>query len=297
MTIGSDAESHGQTATPYEPSAEGGSRSDRDRAYALFLRGLDVEAIARELGAESPDVASWVADSATRGFEGGDPKRAQAGDTLRLLKRKLFAVMDQADVAAKPRFASAIAQIESRLVQLDGRCGSRLREKPGRYCQRYPEPQRSRCRLHGGASPVGPLHPSFIHGGRSSYPLSVDERALADQLRPLAHDLTDEIAIAKVLYRRRVAEGATATTELNALTAAVRTLADIVKGNKIVFVPDEAAITRFTDVLMSVTERRIDEAIEKRLTGAKTRELIASDLMATNWTTLALPAPRIPLPI
>jgi glucans biosynthesis protein len=41
-------------------------------------------------------------------------------------------------------------------------CGARTRA--GAPCRKLPAPGRTRCRLHGGASPLGPVHPRFKHG-------------------------------------------------------------------------------------------------------------------------------------
>lgn len=46
-------------------------------------------------------------------------------------------------------------------------CGARLRGKPGRTCQRSPAPGRTRCKLHGGATPQGIASPHF-RGGKYS---------------------------------------------------------------------------------------------------------------------------------
>lgn len=47
---------------------------------------------------------------------------------------------------------------------IEGRCGARLRGKPGKFCQRYPVEGRNRCRLHGGASLLGPASPAYRTG-------------------------------------------------------------------------------------------------------------------------------------
>jgi hypothetical protein len=45
------------------------------------------------------------------------------------------------------------------------RCGAKTRK--GTPCQRPPLAGRTRCRLHGGASPVGMAHYRYKHGRRS----------------------------------------------------------------------------------------------------------------------------------
>ena len=49
------------------------------------------------------------------------------------------------------------------------RCGSPLRKKPGRFCQRWPLVGRERCGLHGGLTPRGPESANYKHGLRSDY--------------------------------------------------------------------------------------------------------------------------------
>ncbi len=45
---------------------------------------------------------------------------------------------------------------------MDTRCGAKKRD--GSLCQKYPIQGRTRCRLHGGATPAGILSHAFIHG-------------------------------------------------------------------------------------------------------------------------------------
>lgn len=53
---------------------------------------------------------------------------------------------------------------------IPGKCGSQLPQRgcapgtPWRYCKQDPLKGRERCRLHGGASLIGPAHPSFKQG-------------------------------------------------------------------------------------------------------------------------------------
>ena len=48
-------------------------------------------------------------------------------------------------------------------------CGSQLRKKPGRFCQRPPMKGRTRCRIHGGKSLRGAESPSYKTGRHSKY--------------------------------------------------------------------------------------------------------------------------------
>jgi hypothetical protein len=50
---------------------------------------------------------------------------------------------------------------------IPGRCGSPKRKKPGQFCGAWPLDGRTRCRLHGGASPVGPASATWKHGRHS----------------------------------------------------------------------------------------------------------------------------------
>jgi hypothetical protein len=49
------------------------------------------------------------------------------------------------------------------------KCGATTRD--GTPCQRWTAPGRSRCRLHGGATPRGDVSPHFKHGWYSKHPL------------------------------------------------------------------------------------------------------------------------------
>jgi hypothetical protein len=51
---------------------------------------------------------------------------------------------------------------------IEDRCGAYLsRTDPPKYCKKYPAKGRTRCKLHGGATPRGPDSPHFVHGQRS----------------------------------------------------------------------------------------------------------------------------------
>lgn len=45
-----------------------------------------------------------------------------------------------------------------------GRCGAKIRGKPGQYCEQYPVTGRTRCRNHGGKTPRGIALPQTKHG-------------------------------------------------------------------------------------------------------------------------------------
>jgi hypothetical protein len=48
---------------------------------------------------------------------------------------------------------------------IEGRCGARLKQKPGQFCPNYPVSGSKRCRMHGGKSLKGIAHPNW-QGGR-----------------------------------------------------------------------------------------------------------------------------------
>lgn len=80
---------------------------------------------------------------------------------------------------------------------IKGRCGAKLRKKPGRFCKIRPIKGRKRCRFHGGTTPRGIASPQFIHGKYSS----VLKGALAENFQNSAADpellsLRGDIALA-----------------------------------------------------------------------------------------------------
>lgn len=77
-------------------------------------------------------------------------------------------------------------------------CGAKTRA--GTPCQRAPVAGRTRCRLHGGASPLpGPSHPNWKHGRRSRYSEVIPDRLGARYVDSLTDpellNLTEEIAL------------------------------------------------------------------------------------------------------
>jgi hypothetical protein len=75
---------------------------------------------------------------------------------------------------------------------IPGRCGAKIRSRTGGFCKRYPLVGRTRCRLHGGATPRGVDSPHYKHG-RYSKALPVRllqnyEAAIADQERLALED-------------------------------------------------------------------------------------------------------------
>lgn len=268
------------------------------QAYGLFVRGMDVEAIAEQVGAQADVVAAWVGDWAVRNTEDGDPKRAVAGDALRAVLRTLFANIAVADVNAKPKYATAIAQIEAKLVQLDGRCGAKV---GGGYCQEYPARGRTRCFLHGGSTLVGRLHPNYVSGQRSRFPFTdAALAAKAEEIRSgdVFEGMLDNIATATVVYQQSVREGRSGVAELRALNDAITRYADITKGKKIVHVPDEATARALLGAIYGCLKRAVVEKLGED--GARPVLMLAAQYVhELDWSKVdvpALPAPSASSP-
>lgn len=70
-------------------------------------------------------------------------------------------------------------------------CGSKLRKKPGKFCQKTPLKGKRRCAIHGGKSLAGFNSPSFKHGRYSSIlPTDLRKRYEASKRDPelLTHE-------------------------------------------------------------------------------------------------------------
>ena len=185
----------------------------RDLAFRLYLRNVETakiaQALAREHGykVETADIEGWVAER----LEGQDPQRVKTLSAINEANRELWAAAAGPGVApaAKAGYLQAIARNEERLLRIapegertgparyvpaarPGRCGARGRGKQaGLFCDEPPAPGRTRCRVHGGASPVGAAHPRTTHGlyakGSASdifaAPFADEERRLIDRWR------------------------------------------------------------------------------------------------------------------
>lgn len=68
-------------------------------------------------------------------------------------------------------------------------CGAKSR-RTGQPCQRAPCRGRTRCKFHGGATPIGPASASFKHGRRSKWSGIVPDGALAARLERAEADDT-----------------------------------------------------------------------------------------------------------
>jgi len=253
----------------YGVSVPSDTQERQDRVWALFIRGIAPERIAAELSLDAAQVASWLAERLT--VDDAADQRVAAGEALRVLKRSLFADLERVEPARKPAFATAIANIEQKIVAIDGRCGARLRGKPvastadglvldvggGGYfdlAKQGGKHWRSRCRLHGGASPVGRDHPSFKHGGRSGYPivLSPREQVKYEEFMAEQYTLAEQVALAKVQYARAVAAGSSGTAELNALAGAIRAHLEVTKGKTIHIRFDEPLARQAINLVLDV---------------------------------------------
>lgn len=100
-----------------------------------------------------------------------------------------------------------------------GRCGARLRGKDaGRFCTDELVKGRTRCRIHGGASPRAAAHPRFRHGLRSQgaagpelfqAPFVESEARLIDRWRRDPEEaLRLQLAEGAVVQRRALRAGA-----------------------------------------------------------------------------------------
>jgi hypothetical protein len=274
------SDNHAEATTAYEVSVPSDTQERQDRVWALFIRGMAPDRIAAEMGLDAAQVASQLAERLT--VDDAADERVAAGEALRVLKRSLFADLERVESARKPAFATAIANIEQKIVGIDGRCGARLRGKPGAFCKRYPEPRRTRCRLHGGASPVGRDHPSFKHGGRSGYPvtLSTQEQVKFAEFMAEQYTLAEQVALAKVQYARAVAAGSSGTAELNALAGAIRAHLEVTKGKTIHIRFDEPlarqAINLVLDVVVAVVTPEQLERIQAGLRQVDIKRLTAA---------------------
>ncbi len=79
---------------------------------------------------------------------------------------------------------------------IPGRCGARLRKKPGQYCGHWPLKGRTRCRLHGGASLAGPASGTWDTGKFSKYlPTDLAERYDRHRRDPKLLEMREHVAI------------------------------------------------------------------------------------------------------
>jgi hypothetical protein len=114
-------------------------------------------------------------------------------------------------------------QTPSLAVQTEGEtgaCGARLRGRHGEFCAEPPVQGRRRCRLHGGATPVGRESPHFLSGrhARHPVPLTAAEQARYEQYTtavydPARPDLIGDLALARIQYERAVTAGSSGVAE------------------------------------------------------------------------------------
>jgi hypothetical protein len=165
----------------------------RELAFRLYLRNVEpakiAQALAREHGykATPAKVQAWVDDRLKR--LGQDPQKAKTVGAITEANRELWAAAAAPGVApaAKAGYLQAIARNEERLLHIarvegkradaparyvakarTGSCGARGRGKAAAlFCDEAPVDGRTRCRVHGGASPRAAAHPRFKTGAYS----------------------------------------------------------------------------------------------------------------------------------
>jgi hypothetical protein len=173
-----------------------------------------------------------------------------------------------------------------------GLCGARLRE--GGSCMELPAAGRSRCRVHGGATPVGPRSPHFSSGRFSRYPVPVleDERERFERYRaePLGGALAEHLALAMVQHDRAVASGRSGAEEGRTVATLARAYAQIsLAQKKVVHVPDEAAAR----MLLGAIYGCVKSAAHDELGGEPDRERrllegIARYVLAVDWSKVVI---------
>ena len=161
----------------------------RELAFRLYLRNVEpakiAQALAREHGYKvSPaQVKRWVAERLKQ--IGQDPQRAKISSAIAEANRELWTAAAAPGVTptAKASFLQAVARNEERLLRIgspgpadraavryvpaarSGRCGARGRGTQAKlFCDEDPVEGRTRCRIHGGASPSAAAHPRFKTG-------------------------------------------------------------------------------------------------------------------------------------
>jgi len=197
------------------------------QAYQLYLRGVKPETIAEQLDVPVVDVARYIAEKTV--VSGAAEQRVAAADTLRLLKVKLFSEIDQVDPSRRAAYVTTLAALETKILQLDGRCGARLQDRPDEYCQDFPVPKRSRCRIHGGLTPSGRASPHFVTGKWSNTPIPLaegeEDRFWGYRSDPVALD--ERIAIAKLQHDRAVAAGNSGNAEAQTVARLIQVYATV----------------------------------------------------------------------
>lgn len=276
----------GENATPEQREAQ---QKLSKTAYGLFLRGMTVADIAAQIQADEGQVASWCAERASRG-------RGATPDMLELLKRHLFSRLEGASDRDRPAFVNALVSIESKLLQLSGRCGARYQDDSGRFCKRLPEKGRTRCREHGGLTPVGEDSPQFVDGHRSKYPVPLDPDEVVRYEDYLAKAYTVEVPLAlmKVQLERAIKDGRPGTVEAGAVAKLAAVHTQITKGTIIRVVPDEAIVSRLAELMMGTVEKVVLEVLEASV-GKTVLGRIAIGLRDIDWAiatqeTIAIPA-------
>lgn len=255
----------------------------KDQIYGLFLRGVTVDNIADQSGVDFERCAKVIADRLVVEGKADEQNagRKAAGDALRALKRTLWAAMQNA--ANKATYASALARIESAILQVDGRCGARRKDGTGGFCEKYPVEGRTRCRLHGGASPRGgPGHHSYrtgIYSHESIVPVTKDEQAAMAAYEAEGTDIRKQIATQKLVIQRAVKMG-----NLTAASQAGAALASMIRAQRDAGAPPvdlEAALERAAAVFVAVVMKHVTDPAMKRS--------ILTEFGSIDWSKVAVP--------
>lgn len=154
------------------------------RRLLLSLDREDRAGLAREHGYK---VETAEIERVAERLEGQDPQRAKTVSAINEANRELWAAAASPGVApaARAGYLQAIARNEERLLRIAGpegertgparyvavarkdRCAARGRGKDaGLFCDEPPAPGRTRCRIHGGASPVVAARAYPLSGAR-----------------------------------------------------------------------------------------------------------------------------------
>lgn len=227
----------------------------KENAYALFLRGMEIPDIARELHVEAADTARWVADRMVVEGEADEQNatRKAAGDSLRALKRALWVGMQSAE--HKAGYGAALASIEQKLLKVDGRCGARKkRTNPPEFCRKYPIDGKTRCRDHGGASLAGPDHPSYRHGFYAKGGPQIPDEKDIERYMAEGYKLNRQVAEVKAIHAMAVRSGnpQIVATVTNALAHIAKAGKEIADGAVVRIVLDEQSISKVVELLLGV---------------------------------------------
>jgi hypothetical protein len=176
------------------------------------------------------------------------------------------------------------------------RCGAKLKGRPGEFCADVPVEGRSRCRVHGGLTPVGRQSPQFVHGRDSKYavPLTEDEQIRFEQYKSAVFDqrrddLAADLALARIQRDRAMTAGSSSVPESDAVARLAATHARITAGKTIRVVPDEATARALFGAIYGCIREAANETLGPPGTaysgGAKPLlALVAKKVVALDWS-------------